>query len=46
LIKALGLSATFAEKLRPYVREKYRELWDGASGSLAAPVERRDGIAG
>ena len=30
LIKILNLPADFAEKLHPYVREKYQELWEQA----------------
>jgi hypothetical protein len=30
LIKALDLPAEFAEGLNPYVRDKFRELWQGA----------------
>ena len=36
LIKVLNLSKDFAERLNPYVREKYEELWRGAR-----PPEKR-----
>lgn len=29
LIKAVGLAADFGERLNPFVREKYAELWEG-----------------
>lgn len=32
VIKLLGLSADFSDKLNPYVREKYQELWRNARG--------------
>ena len=33
LIKVLSLSRDFAEKLNPYVRPKYVELWDAAAAA-------------
>jgi hypothetical protein len=30
LIRVLGLPAEFAERLKPYVREEYAKLWQGA----------------
>lgn len=35
LIKILDLPANIADKLDPYVREKFRELWDGVHQSPA-----------
>ena len=32
LVRVLALSADFAEQLDPFVREKYRELWQAAQG--------------
>jgi hypothetical protein len=40
LIKAIGLSAEFAEELNPYVRDKYLELWRGLQESPPGPDER------
>ncbi len=39
LIKALTLSADFADQLNPYVRDKYLELWQGIRDSPVGPVE-------
>jgi hypothetical protein len=39
LIKTLSLSALFADQLNPYVRNKYRELWQGIRDSPVGPVE-------
>jgi hypothetical protein len=39
LIKAVTLSADFAEQLNPYVRDKYLELWQGIRDSPVGPVE-------
>jgi hypothetical protein len=39
VIKALGLSADFAEQLNPYVRDKYLELWQGIKESPVGPIE-------
>ncbi|HWE03292.1 MAG TPA: hypothetical protein VG326_12860 [Tepidisphaeraceae bacterium] len=33
LIKVLGLAEDFAERLNPYVRPKYRELWQGSQNA-------------
>jgi hypothetical protein len=37
LIKDRGLSADFAERLDPYVRPKYAELWEGARADPREP---------
>jgi hypothetical protein len=37
LIKALGLTAEFGDRLSPYVRPKYEELWAGAQEAEAEP---------
>ena len=37
LIKALALPAEFADQLNPYVRDKYRELWQGIRDSPVGP---------
>jgi hypothetical protein len=34
LIRACGLPAEFAEQLQPFVREKYRELWEAVQSSV------------
>jgi hypothetical protein len=39
LIKTLSVSALFADQLNPYVRNKYRELWQGIRDSPVGPVE-------
>jgi hypothetical protein len=39
LIKAIGLSAEFADELNPYVRDKYLELWRGIRESPPGPDE-------
>jgi hypothetical protein len=39
LIKALGLTEQFAEELNPYVRGKYRELWQAIRESPPGPDE-------
>ncbi|MDT5262352.1 MAG: hypothetical protein QOC61_1356 [Acidobacteriota bacterium] len=39
LIKARGLSADFAEKLDPYVREQYLRLWEGVEQSRKSDAE-------
>lgn len=36
-IRTLNLTRDYAEQLDPYVREKYRELWDGLSLSQWSP---------
>jgi hypothetical protein len=33
LVRILGLSAAFADRLAPYVRDKYREIWQAAQAS-------------
>ena len=38
LIKARGLTADFAEKLNPYVREKFLELWRAVEQARQANV--------
>lgn len=35
LIKAIGLPRDFAERLNPYVREKFVELWAPPEGEYA-----------
>jgi len=37
LIRTLGLEADLAERLDPSVRDKYRELWEGARGEPGQP---------
>ena len=37
LIHAAGLPAEFVEKLNPFVREKYAELWEGLRADLPGP---------
>ena len=46
LIEALALSADFADQLNPYVRDKYRELWQGIRDSPVGPVETEPVAAG
>src|SRR5262245_13180511 len=33
VIRALGLAADFAEQLDPFVRDKYREMWDAVQNT-------------
>jgi hypothetical protein len=37
LIRLLGLPAEFAESLDPFVRERYRELWEGVRQGAEEP---------
>jgi hypothetical protein len=39
LIRLLPLPADFAEKLQPFVKEKYRELWQSVQGQGADAAE-------